>query len=124
MDITIDGVSWTGSVDFHLFNSTDGDLLHQGSIGTNGYHAQWKVPYDDTFEFLVELTSGDQTGYHLAVTSSGGGQGGGFDPTLIIVGVVIALVVVLVVAFMIIRIRKQPSAPTELPPPPPPPPPP
>jgi hypothetical protein len=123
IDITIDGVSWTGSVDFHIFNSNDGQLLDKTNIGTGGYQGQWTVPYDDTFEFLVELSSGDQTAYHITLTSAGTGNpnGGGFSALPIVAGVIVFFVL-LISVFWIVRMRKQPPLPPppEQPPPPPP----
>ena len=113
LDINIDGVSRSGSIDFHIFNSTDGQLLDKTNIGTEGYQTHWTVPYNDNFEFLVELTSGDMTEYHLTVTSAGTDnpqQGGGFDAAPIVV-VVMVVMAVLIAAFFIVRLRKQPPPP-------------
>jgi hypothetical protein len=116
LDINIDGVSRSGSIDFHIFNSTDGQLLDKTNIGTEGYQTHWDVPYNDNFEFLVELTSGDMTEYHLTVTSTGTDnpqQGGGFDAAPIGAAVIV-LLIWFVSVFLILRNRK------EQPPPPPP----
>lgn len=121
IDIKIDGISQSGSINFHVFNSTDGQLLDKTNIGTEGYQSQWTVPYGDTFEFLLELSSGDQTDYHITLTSAGSGGGGGSDAAPIVVGVVLVLVW-LVSVFLIDRTRKQPPLPPppEQPQPPPP----
>jgi hypothetical protein len=50
-------VSGEGLVDFHILNSTDGQLLDRINVGTEGVQEQWNAPYSDTFEFIVELAA-------------------------------------------------------------------
>jgi hypothetical protein len=116
-------ISVTGdAINFHIFNSTDGQLLSKHN--TQGVQESWTVPYNGRFEFHVE-TSGNEANVTITLTSSSqpGQTGtGGFDPTLIIIITVIVVAGIVTVA-LILHMRKSttlPPPPQTLPPPPPP----
>lgn len=117
-------ISVTGdSINFVIFNSTDGQLLSK--YNTQGVQESWTAPYDGRFEFHIE-TSGNEANVTMTLTSSHqpGETGGGFDPTIIIIIIVVAAVGIITAA-LILRMRKSsalPTPPQTLPPPPPPPP--
>lgn len=122
------GVTGQGLINFHVMNSSDSQLLDKYNIGNQGWQGQWTVPYNDRFEFVIELTTQDSHAANIKLTSSGtgnggqqGGGGGGFDALPIVVAVILVLAW-LVSVFLIIRMRKQPQLPSspEEPPPPPP----
>jgi hypothetical protein len=127
ISVSVTVINGDGKVSFHVLNSHDEQLVDQTNIGTEGWQRQWTVPYDDSIEFVVELTSGTQAIVNVQVTLTGTDDGtqqggnGGFDPTPIII-IVVILVAVLISLFFILRLRKQlpPPPPTEgIPPPPP-----
>jgi hypothetical protein len=49
-------VAGDGLIDFYIFNSTDGQLFDEYDVGTEGLQQQWIAPYNDRFEFVIELT--------------------------------------------------------------------
>jgi hypothetical protein len=50
-------VSGEGLIDFHILNSTDGQLMDKYDVSTEGLQEQWTAPYSDDFEFIVELAA-------------------------------------------------------------------
>jgi hypothetical protein len=110
-----------GSIDFGIYNSTQGANSIFARQDVRFVQEQWTAPYADTFEFYITIYGSSST--IRTVIRSGGGTpgGGGFDPLPIVV-VVIVVLVVLISAFLIVRMRRQPPLPPppeEQPPPPP-----
>jgi hypothetical protein len=74
-------VSVTGdSVNFVIFNSTDGQLLSK--YDTTNVDQEWAVPYDGRFEFLIE-TLGTQSTATISLSSTGGQQPPSGNTTLV-----------------------------------------
>jgi mannose-6-phosphate isomerase-like protein (cupin superfamily) len=68
------GVTGQGLIDFHIMNSSDSQLLNRYDLGTEGWQGQWTVPYNDRFEFVIELTLvsiGDADTVSITLTSGG-----------------------------------------------------
>jgi hypothetical protein len=67
-------VAGQGFIDFHIMNSSDSQLLDRYDLGTEGWQGQWTVPYNDRFEFIIELTLasvGDEDTVGITLTSAG-----------------------------------------------------
>lgn len=50
-------VSGDGLVNFHILNSTDGQLMDKYDVGIEGVQEQWNAPYSDSFECIIELAA-------------------------------------------------------------------
>jgi hypothetical protein len=67
-------VTGQGFIDFHIMNSSDSQLLDRYDLGTEGWQGQWTVPYNDRFEFVIELTLAsleDEDTVSITLTSAG-----------------------------------------------------
>jgi hypothetical protein len=111
-------------MNFHIFNSTDGQLFNKNNIGNEVVQEQWAVPYNGRFEFHIE-TTGNEASITITLTSAnpqGQVGAGGVDPTpMIIIGVIVGVVIIMI---LILRMKTHAALPPppQIPPPPPPPP--
>jgi hypothetical protein len=67
-------VTGQGFINFHIMNSSDSQLLDRYDLGTEGWQGQWPVPYNDRFEFVIELTLAslqDEDTVNITLTSAG-----------------------------------------------------
>ena len=118
--ISISVVANQGQVVFEVTNTMGRTYVNQADIGTGGWHGQWAVPTDDTYNLGVWLESGSDTASGtMTLTSSGtgntqqDGRGGEFDSAPIVVAVILLLIWFISVPLLVRRREQSPPPPPQ-----------